>query len=169
MIGSDAPSRTIIRDAKLSEIGALAKIWYDGWQDAHLRILPAELARARTLESFERRMAGALADVRVTGSSQSLLGFHMLKADELYQLYVSAPARGAGVAAVLIEDAEARLAQRGVKVAWLACAIGNLRAARFYEKRGWTRAGSVVSELETGDGVFNLEVWRYEKRLASVR
>jgi GNAT superfamily N-acetyltransferase len=169
MIVNDASPRMIVRDAKSSEIGALAKIWHDGWQDAHSQILPAELARARTLESFESRLAAALADVRVTGSSESLLGFHMLKGAELYQFYVSAPARGTGVAAALIEDAEARLAQRGVDVAWLACAIGNQRAARFYEKRGWTCAGSFVSELETGNEIFKLEVWRYEKRLASVR
>ena len=169
MIGKDASSRTVIRDAKLSEIGALAKIWYDGWQDAHSQILPVELARARTLASFERRMAAALADVRVIGSSESLLGFHMLKGDELYQFYVAAPARGADVAAALIEDAESWLAKRGVEVAWLACAIGNQRAARFYEKRGWTRAGSVVSVLETDNDTFKLEVWRYEKRLASIR
>jgi GNAT superfamily N-acetyltransferase len=169
MIGENATSRPVIRDAQLSEIGALTKIWYDGWQDAHSQILPAELARARTLESFARRMEVALGDVRVTGPSECLLGFHMLKGDELYQFYVAAPARGAGVAAALIEDAEARLAQRGVEVAWLACAIGNQRAARFYEKRRWTRAASIVSELETDNGTFKLEVWRYEKRLASVR
>jgi GNAT superfamily N-acetyltransferase len=127
------------------------------------------LARARTLESFERRMAVRLVDVRVTGPGDSPLGFHMLKGDELCQFYVAAPARGTGVAAALIEDAEARLAQRGVDVAWLACAIGNQRAARFYERRGWTRAGSFVRELETDNGTFKLEVWRYEKRLASVR
>jgi GNAT superfamily N-acetyltransferase len=44
----------------------------------------------------------------------------MLKGDELYQLYVSAPARGSGVAAALVADAEARLAEGGVKTAWLA-------------------------------------------------
>lgn len=158
-----------VRGAESVDTVGLARLWYDGWQDAHSQIVPAELARARTLESFERRMAAALADVRVMGPSESLLGFYMLKGDELYQFYVSAPARGAGVAAALIEDAEVWLAQRGVKIAWLNCAIGNKRAARFYEKCGWTCAGPIVSELETGDGIFSLEVWRYEKPLALVR
>jgi hypothetical protein len=53
----------------------------------------------------------------------------------------------------------------GVWVAWLACAIGNERAARFYEKRGWMRAGNMINELETPGGRFRLKVWRYEKRL----
>jgi RimJ/RimL family protein N-acetyltransferase len=65
----------------------------------------------------------------------------------------------------LIADAEARLSENGVGLAWLACAVGNERAARFYEKCGWRRAGSMVNRLETPDGEFLLEVWRYEKHL----
>jgi ribosomal protein S18 acetylase RimI-like enzyme len=78
---------------------------------------------------------------------------------------VSREARGSGVAAALTADAEARLAERGVETAWLACAIGNDRAARFYEKSGWRLAGTVVNPAETSSGPFPLEVWRYEKRL----
>ena len=74
-------------------------------------------------------------------------------------------ARGSGVAAQLLADAEKRLAGRGVTTAWLACAIGNDRAARFYEKQGWRRAGTVVNVADTAQGGFPLEVWRYEKDL----
>lgn len=48
---------------------------------------------------------------------------------------------------------------------WLACAIGNDRAARFYEKNGWRRAGTIINEADTERGPFPLEVWRYEKPL----
>jgi GNAT superfamily N-acetyltransferase len=89
----------------------------------------------------------------------------MIKSDELYQLYVSAESRGSGVAAALISDAEERLLQDGVKTAWLACAIGNERAARFYEKCRWQRVGKMINELATPNGIFPLEVWRYEKVL----
>ncbi len=78
---------------------------------------------------------------------------------------MSPEARGSGVAAVPIADAEARFAERGVETAWLACAIANHRAARFYEKSGWRLAGMVVNPAETSSGPFPLEVWRYEKRL----
>jgi|SRR6185436_18588217 len=154
-----------VRDAEPGEVDRLAQTWYDGWCDAHLQIVPAELARVRTPESFRDRMRAAINDVRVAGPPGAPLGFHLLKDDELYQLYVSAQARGSGVAAALIADAEARLAERGVETAWLGCAIGNERAARFYEKCGWHRARTVVSDLETTNGTFRLEVWRYEKRL----
>jgi len=155
-----------VRPADATEIDHLAKLWFDGWRDAHELIVPAELTRRRTLASFRDRLWEGIADVRVIGAAGAAAGFSMLKGDELYQLYVSAESRGRGVAVVLIDDAEARLAERGVAVAWLACAIGNYRAARFYEKRGWRRAGTIVNEFETPTGVFPLEVWRYEKALA---
>jgi hypothetical protein len=45
----------------------------------------------------------------------------------------------------------------------LACAIGNERAPRFYEKHGWRRIGTMIDQLEIPGGLFPLEVWRYEK------
>jgi GNAT superfamily N-acetyltransferase len=154
-----------VRSAEDREVGVLAKLWYDGWQDAHASILPPELARFRTLESFRERMRAGLKDTRVVGPLGEPIGLCMLKGDELYQLYVSAAARGMGVAAALIADAEMRLAAAGFTTGWLACAIGNLRAARFYEKSGWVRVGTVTSRLATPEGIFPLNVWRYEKQL----
>jgi GNAT superfamily N-acetyltransferase len=154
-----------VRPAEASEIESLAQLWHDGWQDAHARIVPAQLARYRTLESFTHRLRSALPNTRVAGPSGHPVGFSIIRADELYQFYVSAQARGSGVAALLIADAEARLAENSVETAWLACAIGNERAARFYEKSGWHRVGNMISQMETMDGILPLEVWRYEKRL----
>jgi GNAT superfamily N-acetyltransferase len=154
-----------VRAAEEGEIGLLARIWYDGWQDAHAQIVPAELTRLRTLESFRERLRAALPNVRVIGPSGEPLGFCIVQGNELYQLFVTARSRGSGVAAALIADAEARLADSGAGTAWLACAIGNERAARFYEKCGWRRVGTMVNQLETSSGTFPLEVWRYEKSL----
>jgi GNAT superfamily N-acetyltransferase len=154
-----------VRPAEAAETDHLAKIWYDGWHEAHARILPEELTRLRTLESFRDRLQAALPDVRVAGPPGAPVGFVMVRDTELYQLFVSAPSRGSGVAAALIADAEARLRENGVGTAWLACAIGNDRAARFYEKCGWHRAGTMVNEAETSSGAFPVEVWRYEKSL----
>jgi len=155
-----------IRHADQAEIDALAQLWYNGWQDAHAPLLPAELTRLRTRESFAQRLQAALGRVRVAGPAGEPAGFSIIKRDELYQLYVSAQQRGAGVATALLADAEAALAADGTKIAWLTCAIGNVRAASFYEKHGWQRAGVVTSLVETSEGPFPLEVWRYEKRLA---
>ena len=154
-----------VRAAEESEIAALARLWFDAWQDAHARIVPAELTRRRTLETFRDRIAAALPDLRAVGLVGAPLGFCIVRGDELYQLFVAAQARGAGVAVALIDEAEARIAARGAEIAWLTCAIGNERAARFYEKRGWYRAATFVDHLDTPEGVFPLRVWRYEKAL----
>ena len=154
-----------VRAAEKTEISHLAKVWYDAWQDAHAQIVPAELTRLRTLDSFRERLEADLPNVRVAGAIGAPVGLCIVKGDELYQLFVSADARGSGVAAALIADAEARLSETGVKTAWLACAIGNNRAARFYEKCGWHLARTMTSHLETPNGTFPLEVWRYEKAL----
>ena len=155
-----------VRSARETEVDHLAQVWHDAWHDAHARLVPAELTRVRTFANFRRRLAAVLPSVRVIGPLGAPVGFHIVQRDELYQLFVSAAARGTGVARALIDDAEARLVEKGVRTAWLACAIGNERAARFYEKCGWRRVGTVVNHLRTEEGPFDLEVWRYEKTLA---
>jgi GNAT superfamily N-acetyltransferase len=163
-------TRTEVRDARSSEIGQLAEIWFDGWHDAHARIVPAELTRLRTLLSFDERLRAAMPSVRVAVAVDAPVGFYYLKDTELYQFYVASRARGSGVAAALMADAEARLVEGGVRRPWLACAVGNDRAARFYEKCGWVRIGTINDHVEVPGGTFALEVWRYEKVLiGSVR
>ena len=152
-----------VRPPDASELDHLAQLWHQGWHDAHGHIAPAGLVKARTLEQFRARMAAALADTFVIGPKGAPDGFFMLKDDELYQFYVARAARGSGVADALMETAEAEFVRRGVVTPWLACGIGNDRAARFYEKRGWVNARRQTNRLETPEGVFEFEVWRFEK------
>lgn len=156
----------IVRAAEPEDLEPLARLWWSGWRDAHLPLVPEALAALRTRETFADRMAAALPSVRVLGPVGAPLGFHLIKGDELNQFYLAAEGRGSGAAAVLMADAEARLRDAGFATAWLACAIGNTRAARFYEKAGWTLAGVATVPTETSAGPFPLEVWRYEKPLA---
>jgi GNAT superfamily N-acetyltransferase len=154
-----------IRDAEAEEVAALASLWHDAWHEAHARIVPAELARIRTLQDFTTRLRAALDRTRVAGAPDKPLGFCIVNGDELDHLFVASHARGSGAAAALLSDAEARLAAAGIELAWLACAIGNERAARFYEKWGWSRACVFVHHPETPGGKLTMEAWRYEKRL----
>ena len=157
-----------LRPARTEDASRLAHIWYQGWQDAHARILPEALARLRTRESFQERLLAAVPRTRVAELAGDVVGFCIVKGDELYQLFVSAQARGSGVAAALVADAQDRLRLAGVRTAWLGCAIGNDRAARFYEKCGWHRIGETIVAVETTEGPFDLRVWRYEKVLGDV-
>jgi ribosomal protein S18 acetylase RimI-like enzyme len=154
----------MIRPAASSDVDPLARIWYEGWKLAHAGLLPSELAARRTPESFRERLLADLAGLRVAGPPGDPSGFCLVRGDELCQLYIDLERRGTGIAPALVADAEQRMRAAGVDRAWLACAVGNIRAARFYEKHGWHRAGTVMHEPDDSGG-FVFEVWRYEKRL----
>lgn len=154
-----------IRHAEISELDHLAGLWHSVWHETHAPLMPEELGRLRTLENFRDRLEAILPDIRVAGPTGSPVGFCITKEDELYQLYLSPEGRGTGAAAALLADGEQRIAAAGHKRAWLGCAVGNERAARFYEKSGWKLAGTVNILVETGEGPFPVDVWRYEKEL----
>ncbi|MDB5483550.1 MAG: acetyltransferase, family [Caulobacteraceae bacterium] len=154
-----------VRAAEGADVEPLGRLWWAGWHDAHAEILPPELTRLRTVENFTERLRAALSAVRTIGPPGDPIGFHYVKGEELYQFYLAAEVRGSGVAGALIADAEARMSARGVETAWLACAIGNLRGARFYEKSGWRLAATASVLTETSAGPYPLDIWRYEKRL----
>ena len=150
------------RPLEASEIRAAAQLWYDGWYEAHLDIVPASLTALRTLDSFHDRLAGARAQVSVMGPVGAPVALCQVNRDELKQLFVAPEARAHGVAAKMIADAESRL-DRGL--VWLACSVGNDRAARFYEKHGWRNRGVVEIQVDTSEGPYDLGVWRFDKLL----
>jgi GNAT superfamily N-acetyltransferase len=156
----------MIRKAEPGEVDALGCLWHEAWLYGHGTIAPAPLIRLRTPESFAERLAAALPDVFVAGTAGTPSGFFILRGDEIYQFFVARASRGSGFAASLIVAAEAELARRRVANAWLDCAVGNERAARFYEKCGWRKADSHVNRIETAEGVFEVPHWRFEKQVA---
>jgi ribosomal protein S18 acetylase RimI-like enzyme len=154
-----------VRAAADGDADALVDVWFTGWHDAHAALVPAALTRLRTRANFRDRLIAELAAVRVVCAGETPVGFAMVRGAELYQFYVAASARGSGAAAVLIADVEAHMAAQRIDVAWLACVVGNDRAARFYEKSGWLRTGTITVDADTASGPYRLEVWRFEKRL----
>ncbi len=158
-----------LENATKAQFEQIAELWETGWHDAHAEIVPSDLCALRTSKSFRARTLDNLALTRVAVDGSKVLGFCMTKEDELYQMYVTQQARGSGVAQTLIADSERRIRAAGHKTAWLACAKGNERAGRFYGKSGWIRAGQQVVHLETSEGAYPLEVWRFEKPMSANR
>ena len=154
-----------IRDANGNDTNAIADLWHAGWQDAHAQIVPPELVRRRTHASFVERSARHLQRTRLALNERVVCGLCMIRGNELFQLYVAGDTRGTGLAQMLLADAEDRMRENGHSHAWLACAVGNERAARFYQRCGWTLGGTVVEDLEMLEGSFPLEVWRFERDL----
>ena len=155
----------IMRAPTESDLEPLADLWRAGWCDGHLAIVPEALVRLRTGESFRDRLRARWDALRVAGPEGAPTGFHLILGDELNQFYLAAAARGTGLASAMMKDAEARLRASGVRRAWLACAIGNDRAARFYEKAGWVRTCTEAIATQTSEGPFPLQVWRFEREL----
>ncbi|SLN39582.1 putative acetyltransferase [Pseudoruegeria aquimaris] len=154
------------RKATPDDVEGIAAHWAEGWHDAHAQIVPDALIAQRAPDSFLPRVAAHLPGCWIAESDGRLAGFFMLEGPEIYQFYVARAARGTGLAARMMARAEALLAEAGVRDAWLACSVGNRRAAAFYEKAGWRNAGETEIEVEIAGGGMALTVWRFEKRLA---
>lgn len=153
------------RAARLDDIPVLAALWTDGWHAAHAAIVPAGLTALRTFDSFSDRLLRDLDACRLGEVDGAIVGFHIVKDAEVYQFYVGPQAQGTGFAARLMSDAEDALHRAGELSAWLACSIGNDRAAAFYAKAGWSNVGTETLDLDTSAGAFPLTVWRFEKAL----
>jgi len=158
-------SGVLVRTARADDLIVLTEIWFEGWHDAHDAIVPDALVALRTRENFLGRLRGEPRGVRVVVDAGTPVGFAMLRGAEVYQFYVARSARGTGAAAILMRDTENHLSRSGIPDAWLACAVGNVSAARFYEKCGWIRTATVTIESENSEGSFPIQTWRYEKRL----
>jgi GNAT superfamily N-acetyltransferase len=155
----------VFRDARPEDIEPIADLWDAGWHQGHAATAPAALTRLRTRASFAERAEAHRDGCFVTERDGALAGFTMLEADEIYQFYVAAAAQGSDVARAQMTEAERRLTRSGIATAWLACGLGNARAARFYEKCGWRNVGIRRQDLETSEGPFALDVIRFEKPL----
>ncbi len=158
-------SACTLRKAASHDLDAITRIWHTGWRDAHLGHVPAGLLPHRTEPQFRTRAAARLADMWVAEREHDVVGFVAVKGDELEHLYVDRPARGTGVAALLIRKAESVIAAAGHTRAWLAVVAGNQRARACYTRLGWRDAGAFTYMAETAAGTFPVPSHRYEVRL----
>ena len=149
-----------IRCAQMGDIAEIAQLWHLQWHSAHAAVVDADLVRLRAPAEFMARTADHLAQTHVVIVDGALAGFFMVEGDELYQFYVGAGQQGSGLAQAMMREAEAVLpGPRG----WLACSVGNDRAARFYAKCGWENVGEEELAVETSAGPRPVRIWRFEK------
>jgi ribosomal protein S18 acetylase RimI-like enzyme len=152
-----------LRPARPDDAATVADIWRRGWRDGHLGHVPDALVAIRTDESFDIRAAERVGDTVVATVDGEVVGFIMVAGDEVEQVYVAAEQRGGGVAAALLNEAERLVAADGHDRAWLAVAVGNARARRFYDKRGWVDEGVFDYPAATDDGPLAVPCHRYAK------
>jgi ribosomal protein S18 acetylase RimI-like enzyme len=154
-----------LRRALPEDAPAIATIWHLGWRDGHLGFVSEELVAARHERSFRSRAAQRFGDATVAVIRGQVAGFVMVAGNEVEQVYVAAHHRGAGVADLLMDEAERQIKAAGSTTAWLAVVPGNARARRFYERRGWTDAGLFEYAAAGDRGPIPVLAHRYVKEL----
>ena len=154
----------------MHDVEGIACCWCAAYRDQGpdlTELTPAFLAE-RTLETFRRRAHERVANTLVAWNESShLLGFCTCTADEVEQFFLSAGARGTGVAEKLLEHAEATLRSHGTSVAHLYCFPKNRRGLRFYERCRWQRQGGPCAHAVqvSGGRTHTLHLVRLEKAL----
>lgn len=156
------PTTTTVRPARTGDVEAIAAVWNDGWREAHLGHLPAEIEAHRRPEGFLRRAVANLPATAVADVGGRVVGFVTTHGDEVEQVYVAPEARATGAADLLLRHGERRIAERFGR-AWLAVIAANTRARRFYERNGWSDAGPFPYEAAAGSGTVSVHAHRYEK------
>lgn len=156
----------VIRKATADDVDAVSRIWHVGWADGHIGHVPPELVRHRNAAQFISRSRDRIDITWVAEAQSQVVGFVVVKGDEVEQVYVDRAARGSGVAALLLRQAEAEVRAAGHRHAWLAVVAGNQRARSFYARLGWRDAGPMLYLAETDDGPLAIPTHRYEIDLA---
>lgn len=155
-----------VRAAGNNDLQAVARVWAEGWRDAHEQWVSPELMVLRTEASFRPRARARIQSTLVAVDGLSVLGFVIVVHDEVEQMYVDRESRGSGVAAQLLAAAERVVAARGFEQTWLAVIPENIRARRFYERRGWVDQGAFSYEAEGDSGPIHVLCRRYVKALS---
>ena len=156
----------IPRPAVEADFAPAARLWADGWAEAHIAHVPEALTRLRTVEDFERRLRGFGDGLRVAGPEGAPFGLCVVRGHLLDQIFVSPDARGTGLAKTLLADGEARIAAAGFDEAELDCIPENTHARTFYERMGWVDCGIEDAILESSDGPFTLPCVIFKKSLS---
>ena len=154
-----------LRPAVPDDMATVADIWHRAWHSAHPGHVPDGLTAARTLAAFHERTPSRVADTTVAEVDGRVVGFTMVDGDEVEQVFVDPDLHGSGIAAVLLDAAERRVAAAGYDVAWLAVVVGNARARRFYEKHGWADVADLPYPVTALGTPYISPCRRYEKRV----
>ncbi|MCS7483868.1 GNAT family N-acetyltransferase [Umezawaea endophytica] len=143
-------SAVVLRPAVPADAAAVADIWFRGWRDGHVGNVPDSVVEIRTEASFGVRAGERVGDTTVAVVDGAVVGFVMVVGDEVEQVFVEAAHRGAGVAGVLLAEAERLVGGGGHSRAWLAVVPGNVRARRFYARCGWVDEGPFEHHAAAG-------------------
>mmetsp|Transcript_16695 Transcript_16695/g.41085 ORF Transcript_16695/g.41085 Transcript_16695/m.41085 type:complete len:524 (-) Transcript_16695:515-2086(-) len=155
-------------DAQERHCSGVAAVWLAGWEQGHLGRISPSLLREWCPNSFHERAKERMKDTTVLIDGERICGFFMVRAEEVYQIYVSKEYQRCGHGRALLAAAERQLVGVGRDQAWSAVVPRNFEARQFYEKCGWMDEGEFDYVSETLDGrKMTVTRHRYKRQLAS--
>ncbi|MBL4646661.1 MAG: GNAT family N-acetyltransferase [Hyphomicrobiales bacterium] len=158
-----------IRPMAYEDYSSVVNLWHEGWHHAHAHLVPKEVLTFRTKKYFWRWLDQSKGTFWIAADND-LLGFVSTNGSELVKLYVSAEARGKGVAAALLTHGEQEISANGFIQAVLFCTAGNSRAERFYKRQKWVLDHTFLDKLwlpKRAIGQFPVDTHCYKKALVS--
>jgi GNAT superfamily N-acetyltransferase len=154
-----------LRPTATTDTDAIVEVWFTGWREAHLGLVPDALLAHRSEETFRERIPEILDTTTVATIDHRVVGLVVTAYDEIEQLYVAPGHRGTGIAAALLRHGETAIAD-GHRRAFLAVVDSIARARHFYERHGWHDAGPFDYHACTTTGErITVPCRRYEKWL----
>lgn len=158
--------RAAIREAKQTDVEAIAALHLASWSAAYRGIVPDEFLSSVTFESRIRRWGQALdpavspsTETIVAAEAEAILGLCSFgprrtpaseTVGEIYALHVRPDVKRRGVGKLLLDHALRRLALRGCLSSVLWVLRDNANARRFYEAQGWAFTGEEFVEDRGG-------------------
>jgi GNAT superfamily N-acetyltransferase len=138
-----------IRPGTDADAEGFIKLIGDAWAEYPNCILDvdAEVPELRALATHFEKVGGALWAAEQNGELVGMVATRPLRDDdeawEIGRMYVAKAARGTGLAHALLDGAERYAVEHGAKRMILWTDTRFEAAHRFYEKRGYVRAGSI--------------------------
>lgn len=139
----------LIRDSKIEDAEAIARVHTLSWQTSYKGIMPQDFLDSLSIEKRTERRREILTTGRmialVAERENQIIGFcdageareeNDGAQSELYAIYLLEEHKGQGAGTLLFEEATRRLKARGFKDMVLWALDANDRAGKFYEKMG---------------------------------
>ncbi|WP_458093742.1 GNAT family N-acetyltransferase [Roseomonas sp. WA12] len=139
----------IIRPGRDADAEAFIRLIGDAWAEYPNCVLDvdAEVPELRALAHHFEKVGGALWAAEQDGELVGMVATRPLRDDdeawEIGRMYVAKSARGTGLAHTLLDGAERYAVEHGARRMILWTDTRFEAAHRFYEKRGYVRAGSI--------------------------
>lgn len=172
----------LIREALLGDERQIAEVHIAAWRGGYAGLMPDDFLASLSVDVRTERWRRALADhtrrthdlVAADPDTGEILGVATLgpsrdedasaTTGELWAINLAPAHWGRGVGTALLDAAVERLCAAGFDRATLWVVDGNLRARRFYERRGWQPDGA--TKVDNRDDLALHEV-RYTRSVAA--